>query len=126
MVVEIDWIVTNDIVVRPDIVFVCGPAPRQHVEQPPAFVAEILKDRAEGGGAGERLDDLPRVVGRAVVGDDEFERTFDPLLTRDRLEHEREMTRLLKRIDDQGGLRCRQRHRDPPACGNGLASRIAR
>ncbi|MFM8539555.1 MAG: Uma2 family endonuclease, partial [Planctomycetaceae bacterium] len=39
---EIDWIVTNDTVVRPDIVVVCGPAPPQHVEEPPALVAEIL------------------------------------------------------------------------------------
>lgn len=39
---EIDWIVTDDTVVRPDIVIVCGAAPRQHVEQPPALVAEIL------------------------------------------------------------------------------------
>lgn len=39
---EIDWIVTNDTVVRPDLVVVCGPAPQRHVEQPPAFVAEIL------------------------------------------------------------------------------------
>lgn len=39
---EIDWIVTNDTVVRPDLVVVCGPTPPRHVEQPPAFVAEIL------------------------------------------------------------------------------------
>ena len=39
---EIDWIVTNDTVVRPDLVVVRGPAPPRHVEQPPAFVAEIL------------------------------------------------------------------------------------
>jgi Uma2 family endonuclease len=39
---ELDWVVTNDTVVRPDLVVVCGPAPEGHVEQPPAFVAEIL------------------------------------------------------------------------------------
>ena len=41
---EIDWIVANDTVVRPDLVVVCGPAPKRHVEQPPALVAEILSD----------------------------------------------------------------------------------
>ncbi|MFM7206375.1 MAG: Uma2 family endonuclease [Planctomycetaceae bacterium] len=39
---EIDWIVADDTVVRPDLVVVCGPAPRQHVEHPPALVVEIL------------------------------------------------------------------------------------
>jgi len=39
---EIDWIVADDTVVRPDLVVVCGPAPPRHVEHPPAFVAEIL------------------------------------------------------------------------------------
>jgi Uma2 family endonuclease len=38
----IDWIVTNDTVVRPDLVVVCGPTPQRHVEQSPALVAEIL------------------------------------------------------------------------------------
>jgi len=42
VLVEIDWIITNDTVVRPDLVVVCGPAPQRHVEQPPALVAEIL------------------------------------------------------------------------------------
>ncbi|MCX7412564.1 MAG: Uma2 family endonuclease [Planctomycetia bacterium] len=27
---EIDWIVTNDTVVRPDLVVVCGPTPQRH------------------------------------------------------------------------------------------------
>jgi Uma2 family endonuclease len=39
---EIDWIVSADTVVRPDLVVVCGPAPRRHVEQAPALVVEIL------------------------------------------------------------------------------------
>lgn len=39
---EIDWIVSGDTVVRPDLVVVCGPAPRRHVEQAPALVVEIL------------------------------------------------------------------------------------
>ncbi len=42
VLVEIDWIVSDDTVVRPDLVVVCGPAPRRHVEQAPALVVEIL------------------------------------------------------------------------------------
>lgn len=42
VLVEIDWIVGDDTVVRPDLVVVCGPAPQRHVEQPPALVVEIL------------------------------------------------------------------------------------
>src|SRR6056297_974137 len=40
--VELDWIVSNDTVVRPDVSLVCGPAPEKHLEQPPTLVAEIL------------------------------------------------------------------------------------
>ena len=39
---EIDWIIANDTVVRPDLVVMCGTAPKRHVEQPPALVVEIL------------------------------------------------------------------------------------
>lgn len=39
---EIDWVVSNDTVVRPDLVVVCGPAPRRHVEHAPALVVEVL------------------------------------------------------------------------------------
>lgn len=42
VLVEIDWIVSDDTVVRPDVIVVCGPAPARHVEQPPALVAEVL------------------------------------------------------------------------------------
>jgi Uma2 family endonuclease len=42
VLVEIDWNVSDDTVVRPDLVVVCGPAPRRHVEQAPALVVEIL------------------------------------------------------------------------------------
>ena len=48
VLVEIDWIVTNDTVVRPDLIVVCGPAPQRHVEQPPALVAEILSAATRG------------------------------------------------------------------------------
>ncbi len=42
VLVEIDWIVARDTVVRPDITVVCGPAPEGHVEQVPGLVVEVL------------------------------------------------------------------------------------
>ncbi|QEF98190.1 hypothetical protein Mal15_22390 [Stieleria maiorica] len=38
---EIDWIVSRDTVVRPDVIVVCGDTPEKHVETPPGLVAEI-------------------------------------------------------------------------------------
>ena len=40
--VELDWIVSNETVVRPDVIVVCGAAPEKHLEQAPALIAEIL------------------------------------------------------------------------------------
>jgi Uma2 family endonuclease len=42
VLVEIDWAVADDTVVRPDLVVVCGPAPERHVEAAPALVVEVL------------------------------------------------------------------------------------
>ena len=39
---EIDWILSDITVVRPDISVVCGPTPQRHIESVPALVAEIL------------------------------------------------------------------------------------
>lgn len=39
---EIDWIISADTVVRPDLVVVCGGVPERHVEAAPAIVVEIL------------------------------------------------------------------------------------
>jgi len=39
---EIDWIISNDTVVRPDVLVLCGEVPQRHVTQPPALVVEIL------------------------------------------------------------------------------------
>ena len=39
---ELDWIVSDDTVVRPDVVVICGDAPDKHLESPPALVAEVL------------------------------------------------------------------------------------
>jgi len=40
--VELDWIISNETVVRPDVIVVCGSAPEKHLEQAPALIAEIL------------------------------------------------------------------------------------
>lgn len=39
---EIDWIVSDRTVLRPDITVVCGEPPERHVESAPALVVEIL------------------------------------------------------------------------------------
>lgn len=41
---EIDWIVSRDTVLRPDITVVCGREPDRHVEATPALVVEILSE----------------------------------------------------------------------------------
>ena len=44
---EIDWIVSDDTVVRPDVLVLCGDAPSRHVEDPPAVVAEVLSSATQ-------------------------------------------------------------------------------
>lgn len=39
---EVDWIVSPDAAVRPDLSVVCGPAPEGHLTEPPAMIVEIL------------------------------------------------------------------------------------
>jgi Uma2 family endonuclease len=41
-IVELDWIISEHTVVRPDVIVVCGDAPEKHLERPPALIAEIL------------------------------------------------------------------------------------
>ncbi|MEO1615873.1 MAG: Uma2 family endonuclease [Planctomycetota bacterium] len=41
-VVELDWIVRSDTVVRPDLMILCGDAPAKHLEHTPAVIAEVL------------------------------------------------------------------------------------
>jgi Uma2 family endonuclease len=91
---EIDWVVSDDTVVRPDLVVVCGPAPQRHVERAPALVVEILSaatrqrdqtvkrdlyethgvrwymiiDPDEGRSALLRLEDSGRYAARAASG----------------------------------------------------------
>jgi len=38
----LDWIVSDDTVVRPDVMVVCGSQPGRHLERPPALAIEIL------------------------------------------------------------------------------------
>jgi len=40
----LDWIVSEDTVVRPDVMVVCGGQPGRHLERPPALAIEILSD----------------------------------------------------------------------------------
>lgn len=44
VLVEIDWIVSRDTVLRPDVIVVCGPEPARHVERVPPLVVEILSE----------------------------------------------------------------------------------
>lgn len=41
---ETDWIVSNDTIVRPDVVVLCDGIPERHIESTPVLVAEILSD----------------------------------------------------------------------------------
>ncbi|WP_182865415.1 Uma2 family endonuclease [Rhodopirellula sp. JC639] len=41
---EVDWIVADDTVLRPDVSVVCGDPPEGHIESTPAMVAEVLSD----------------------------------------------------------------------------------
>jgi Uma2 family endonuclease len=40
----LDWIVSDDTVVRPDVMVVCGCQPGRYLEQPPALAIEVLSD----------------------------------------------------------------------------------
>lgn len=43
-VVELDWIVSDDTVVRPDVMVVCGDPPERHLEKAPAVAVEVLSE----------------------------------------------------------------------------------
>ena len=44
---EIDWIVNDSTVVRPDVLIVCGGVPPRHVESAPTLVAEVLSEATQ-------------------------------------------------------------------------------
>jgi Uma2 family endonuclease len=39
---DVDWIISDDTIVRPDVVVLCGEVPEQHITQSPALAVEIL------------------------------------------------------------------------------------
>ena len=39
---EIDWVISDDTVVRPDVLVVCGGIPERHVTEAPAVVVEVI------------------------------------------------------------------------------------
>ncbi|MCS7466776.1 Uma2 family endonuclease [Stieleria sp. ICT_E10.1] len=41
-IVELDWVVSDDTVVRPDLMVVCGEIPDRHLQSLPAMVIEVL------------------------------------------------------------------------------------
>lgn len=41
---ELDWIVDQNTVIRPDVVVVCGDVPQRHIESPPALIVEVLSE----------------------------------------------------------------------------------
>lgn len=42
VLVELDWIISDDTVVRPDLVVVCGAPPEEHLRSSPALAVEIV------------------------------------------------------------------------------------
>ncbi|XZE54251.1 Uma2 family endonuclease [Planctomycetaceae bacterium SH139] len=41
-IVELDWVVSDDTIVRPDLMVVCGKMPDRHLESLPSLVIEVL------------------------------------------------------------------------------------
>ncbi|MBM83222.1 MAG: hypothetical protein CMJ78_21890 [Planctomycetaceae bacterium] len=39
---NLDWVVTDDTVICPDVMIVCGDQPAEHLKAPPSFVVEVL------------------------------------------------------------------------------------
>lgn len=44
---ELDWIVNDDTVVRPDVVVICGQGPERYLQTSPAVVAEVISESTE-------------------------------------------------------------------------------
>ena len=47
VLMETDWIVADDTVVRPDVVIVCGAFPERHIVEPPRLIVEVLSPSTE-------------------------------------------------------------------------------
>lgn len=53
---ELDWIVRDDTVVRPDVMIICGQVPEKHLREPPGLVAEVLSDSTRRNDLGYKRD----------------------------------------------------------------------
>lgn len=47
LIQEVDWIIEEDMVVRPDLSVVCGELPERFIEQVPVLVIEILSESTQ-------------------------------------------------------------------------------
>ena len=45
---NLDWIVCDNTVIRPDLMVVCGEQPQQHLERRPEIVVEVLTESTKG------------------------------------------------------------------------------
>lgn len=45
---NLDWIISNDTVIRPDLMVICGDQPDKHLERPPTLAVEVLSDSTRG------------------------------------------------------------------------------
>jgi Uma2 family endonuclease len=89
--VDLDWIISDETVVRPDVIVVCGSAPEKHLEQPPTLIAEILspstrqndltfkRDLYASQGVATYLivDPEPRSIEQLLLGQDGKYQSFD-------------------------------------------------
>ena len=53
---EIDWIISEHTVVRPDVLIVCGREPERHVEETPPVVVEVLSDNTRSRDLNEKQE----------------------------------------------------------------------
>lgn len=44
VVAETDWVIDQDMVVRPDVALICGGFPEQFIDRPPALIIEVLSE----------------------------------------------------------------------------------
>ncbi len=45
---NLDWIISDDTVIRPDLMVVCGDQPDRHLERAPNLAVEVLSDSTRG------------------------------------------------------------------------------
>lgn len=45
---NLDWIISDDTVVRPDLMVVCGEQPQRHLERAPKVAVEVLSESTRG------------------------------------------------------------------------------